>query len=88
MVVSQVVLFYHRGVFDMSIWLTLDSVVDGNVYGNCIVFPDADYDCGFDGSSSISGRRKFRCLTNRLGPTKRDLNGTAPISGQILATLP
>lgn len=62
--------------------------MDGNVYGNCIVFPNADYDCNFqDSSGSISGRRKFRCLTDRLGPQKRDLNETALPMGQPLGEM-
>ncbi|KAF1966180.1 hypothetical protein BU23DRAFT_332405 [Bimuria novae-zelandiae CBS 107.79] len=36
--------------------------LDGNVYGNCILFPGDDYSCG-QGISGRSGVRKFRCLT-------------------------
>ncbi|KAL2024989.1 hypothetical protein VTK56DRAFT_3688 [Thermocarpiscus australiensis] len=32
--------------------------LDGNVYGNCILFPGHTYDC-----DSERGDRKFRCLT-------------------------
>lgn len=72
----------------MLLWLILDPVVDGNVYGNCIPFPNHDYDCKLSGSTgSISGRRKFRCLTDRLGPHKRDLNETAPAMGPLLGEL-
>ncbi|KKY34897.1 hypothetical protein UCDDA912_g05133 [Diaporthe ampelina] len=39
--------------------------LDGNTYGNCIVFPDGDYDCNsiFGGKEQHHGYRKFRCLT-------------------------
>ncbi|KAG6358206.1 hypothetical protein INS49_014090 [Diaporthe citri] len=39
--------------------------LDGNTYGNCIVFPDGDYDCNsiFNGKEQHHGYRKFRCLT-------------------------
>ncbi|KAM7219899.1 hypothetical protein V8F06_004754 [Rhypophila decipiens] len=44
--------------------------LDGKTYGRCIPFPNHDYNCPFSGGSSkIEGRRKFRCLTNVLGPT-------------------
>ncbi|KAK2033142.1 hypothetical protein LX32DRAFT_690331 [Colletotrichum zoysiae] len=36
--------------------------IDGNAYGNCIVFPNGDYNCPLAGLR-IEGRRKFRCLT-------------------------
>lgn len=41
------------------------SLVDGNTYGNCIVFPDGDYNCNsiFGGKEQHHGYRKFRCLT-------------------------
>lgn len=41
------------------------SSVDGNTYGNCIVFPDGDYNCNsiFGGKEQHHGYRKFRCLT-------------------------
>lgn len=40
-------------------------LVDGNTYGNCIVFPNGDYDCNsiFGGKEQHHGYRKFRCLT-------------------------
>ncbi len=38
--------------------------VDGNTYGNCIVFPNGDYNCNSDGSIYRFGYRKFRCLTS------------------------
>lgn len=34
---------------------------DGKVYGECIMFPDDSYNCVSAGT--LSGRRKFRCLT-------------------------
>ncbi|PQE28855.1 hypothetical protein CJF30_00003885 [Rutstroemia sp. NJR-2017a BBW] len=38
--------------------------LDGNTYGNCIVFPNGDYDCDTNnGAQTLRGYRKFRCLT-------------------------
>ncbi|KAM7187848.1 hypothetical protein V8F20_010807 [Naviculisporaceae sp. PSN 640] len=43
--------------------------LDGKTYGNCIVFPNADYDCDFtESTGKLEGRRKFRCLTALVGP--------------------
>jgi hypothetical protein len=36
--------------------------LDGNVYGNCIVFPGDDFSCS-EGTWSNGGKRMFRCLT-------------------------
>jgi hypothetical protein len=35
--------------------------LDGNTYGNCILFPGDDYQCS--GVPIQNGARKFRCLT-------------------------
>ncbi|KXJ86406.1 hypothetical protein Micbo1qcDRAFT_209099 [Microdochium bolleyi] len=46
---------------------------DGNAYGNCIVFPQGDFECKLaTGWNHIATRRKFRCLTRF---TANDLNG-------------
>ncbi|ATZ52230.1 hypothetical protein BCIN_08g00020 [Botrytis cinerea B05.10] len=38
--------------------------LDGNTYGNCIAFPNGDYDCDTNnGAQTLHGYRKFRCLT-------------------------
>ncbi|RYP11347.1 hypothetical protein DL765_007810 [Monosporascus sp. GIB2] len=37
--------------------------LDGNVYGNCILFPGNSYDCVNPLIGGFSGTRKFRCLT-------------------------
>lgn len=36
--------------------------MDGKSYGNCVVFPNGDYNCNVI-TLAIQGRRKFRCLT-------------------------
>ncbi|OAG13147.1 uncharacterized protein CC84DRAFT_1079851, partial [Paraphaeosphaeria sporulosa] len=36
--------------------------LDGNVYGNCIPFPNHDIQCS-RGLWSVGGKRMFRCLT-------------------------
>ncbi|KAK4210282.1 hypothetical protein QBC37DRAFT_322456 [Rhypophila decipiens] len=44
--------------------------LDGKTYGNCIPFPNGDFNCPFSGgSSTLEGRRKFRCLTSQIGST-------------------
>ncbi|GAB1313576.1 Small secreted protein [Madurella fahalii] len=53
--------------------------LDGNTYGNCIVFPNGDYNCPVAGQIfRIEGRRKFRCLTRF---TAAQLNSNARVPG-------
>ncbi|KAK1988140.1 hypothetical protein LZ30DRAFT_777005 [Colletotrichum cereale] len=51
--------------------------LDGNAYGNCIVFPNGDYNCPLAGLK-VEGRRKFRCLTKY---TANDLRANARLAG-------
>ncbi|KAF2838799.1 hypothetical protein M501DRAFT_992747 [Patellaria atrata CBS 101060] len=52
--------------------------LDGNAYGNCIVFPNGDYNCPVAGQVfRIEGRRKFRCLTRFTAP---QLNSNARVA--------
>ena len=53
--------------------LTFGPTVDGNTYGNCIVFPNGDYSCNSDANYFMEGYRKFRCLTRF---TADDLNNS------------
>lgn len=48
--------------------------LDGNVYGNCIVFPGDDFQCS-DGLKSVGGVRLFRCLTDVTVQNLIDTNG-------------
>ncbi|KAF2445046.1 hypothetical protein P171DRAFT_485118 [Karstenula rhodostoma CBS 690.94] len=48
--------------------------LDGNVYGNCIVFPGDDFQCS-EGTYSNGGKRMFRCLTDITVQNIIDANG-------------
>ncbi|KAI1847967.1 hypothetical protein JX265_001972 [Neoarthrinium moseri] len=41
--------------------------LDGNTYGNCILFPGDDFFCS-TAVETFSGRRRFRCLTQFTAP--------------------
>jgi hypothetical protein len=59
---------------DILLVLIMNLLVDGNIYGNCIAFPNGDYNCDTNsGELNLHGYRKFRCLTKF---TADDLNNS------------
>ncbi|EON96202.1 hypothetical protein UCRPA7_8305 [Phaeoacremonium minimum UCRPA7] len=60
---------YHWTLYKDRGWTMVG--LDGNTYGDCIVFPNGDYNCHDSIYYFLEGYRKFRCLTKF---TAGDLN--------------